>query len=108
MIRRPPRSTLFPYTTLFRSPALVTVLSEANQPRYMRVKGIVEAFDKPITTWGFADIDIDEKIVGLAGSPTKVKKSFTKGAKAAGELHEVDTKDAVQLILDKLKEKFVI
>src|SRR2546422_10491282 len=23
MIRRPPRSTLFPYTTLFRSPALV-------------------------------------------------------------------------------------
>src|SRR3712207_8443009 len=71
MIRRPPRSTLFPYTTLFRSPALVTVLSEANQPRYMRVKGIVEAFDKPITTWGFADIDIDEKIVGLAGSDRK-------------------------------------
>src|SRR3712207_6854140 len=27
MIRRPPRSTLFPYTTLFRSPALVALLS---------------------------------------------------------------------------------
>src|SRR3989449_3325759 len=26
MIRRPPRSTLFPYTTLFRSPALPEVL----------------------------------------------------------------------------------
>src|SRR2546426_5974672 len=26
MIRRPPRSTLFPYTTLFRSPTLRTVL----------------------------------------------------------------------------------
>src|SRR5258705_1382293 len=25
MIRRPPRSTLFPYTTLFRSPAVVDV-----------------------------------------------------------------------------------
>src|SRR5256885_6049079 len=25
MIRRPPRSTLFPYTTLFRSPSLVPV-----------------------------------------------------------------------------------
>src|SRR3712207_7611729 len=25
MIRRPPRSTLFPYTTLFRSPAIVPV-----------------------------------------------------------------------------------
>src|SRR3712207_7394698 len=30
MIRRPPRSTLFPYTTLFRSPQLVRVhLSQA-------------------------------------------------------------------------------
>src|SRR5438445_11306176 len=27
MIRRPPRSTLFPYTTLFRSPKTITVLS---------------------------------------------------------------------------------
>src|SRR2546422_6598843 len=26
MIRRPPRSTLFPYTTLFRSPATLAVL----------------------------------------------------------------------------------
>src|SRR2546421_8901010 len=29
MIRRPPRSTLFPYTTLFRSPALVPVAPRA-------------------------------------------------------------------------------
>src|SRR3712207_7796263 len=27
MIRRPPRSTLFPYTTLFRSPGLLQLLS---------------------------------------------------------------------------------
>src|SRR2546430_9119020 len=29
MIRRPPRSTLFPYTTLFRSPVTVFCLREA-------------------------------------------------------------------------------
>src|SRR5256885_6088128 len=29
MIRRPPRSTLFPYTTLFRSEGLVRVLADA-------------------------------------------------------------------------------
>src|SRR2546427_9130599 len=28
MIRRPPRSTLFPYTTLFRSPAILTVVPD--------------------------------------------------------------------------------
>src|SRR5436853_2230360 len=33
MIRRPPRSTLFPYTTLFRSPALRAVARRRGLPR---------------------------------------------------------------------------
>src|SRR3989442_9134743 len=32
MIRRPPRSTLFPYTTLFRSPYVEMLWCEASQP----------------------------------------------------------------------------
>src|SRR3712207_7886858 len=32
MIRRPPRSTLFPYTTLFRSGALFTRLNHLRRP----------------------------------------------------------------------------
>src|SRR3712207_8039257 len=32
MIRRPPRSTLFPYTTLFRSPGTVTGAPPASRP----------------------------------------------------------------------------
>src|SRR3712207_7674786 len=31
MIRRPPRSTLFPYTTLFRSPAMVAPCTHAGK-----------------------------------------------------------------------------
>src|SRR5260370_31056415 len=31
MIRRPPRSTLFPYTTLFRSPAFDAIAESANR-----------------------------------------------------------------------------
>lgn len=90
-------------------PALVTVLAEANEPRYMRVKGIVEAFDKEVETWTSEDITVDPTAIGLKGSPTKVKKSFTKGAKQAGKVFdELDTKEAVNLIMEKLKEKFVI
>src|SRR3712207_6891367 len=33
MIRRPPRSTLFPYTTLFRSQGLVEVAAERDDAR---------------------------------------------------------------------------
>src|SRR2546430_12173148 len=32
MIRRPPRSTLFPYTTLFRSPLMKEVFRELAEP----------------------------------------------------------------------------
>src|SRR3712207_8920727 len=40
MIRRPPRSTLFPYTTLFRSPARV-VLGPARADRLVRAEARV-------------------------------------------------------------------
>ena len=97
------------YLVNVQLPALITVLSEANQPRYMRVKGIVEAFDKPVETWNFDSITVNPAVIGLAGSPTKVKKSFTKGAKQAGKVFDdLDTKAAVNLIIEKLKEKFVI
>src|SRR5690348_17889546 len=36
MIRRPPRSTLFPYTTLFRSQRLRDVRQRARVPRHER------------------------------------------------------------------------
>jgi electron transfer flavoprotein beta subunit len=42
------------------------------------------------------------------GSPTRVAKSFTRGAKSAGQLHEVEPHEAVEIIVNKLKEKFII
>src|SRR5256886_14388402 len=41
MIRRPPRSTLFPYTTLFRSPEASEKLPLSNK-NFMRVVGLIE------------------------------------------------------------------
>src|SRR3712207_4745344 len=45
MIRRPPRSTLFPYTTLFRSGHVNTALTNLGLTRSHRV--VVERFDDP-------------------------------------------------------------
>lgn len=90
------------------SPCLVTVLSSANKPRYMTIKGIMESFEKNIEIWGADKIDIDEGKLGLKGSPTKVKKAFTKGVKASGEVYQVDTEEAIGIIISKLKEKFII
>src|SRR5256885_16650032 len=42
MIRRPPRSTLFPYTTLFRSPTIGAGASTpAFSPLYQQIKGLI-------------------------------------------------------------------
>ncbi len=92
-----------------KMPCLITTLSEMNTPRYMSVAGVFDAFrEKEIIKWSLADIEIDTANIGLKGSPTKVKKSFTKGAKSAGKVYEIEPKEAAQLIVQKLKEKFII
>ena len=90
------------------APCVLTVLSSANKARYMSVRGIVEAFDKPIETWGFDNITVDESKIGLNGSPTRVAKSFGKALKAAGQVYEVEPTEAVDIIINKLKEKYII
>src|SRR2546422_7312485 len=49
MIRRPPRSTLFPYTTLFRSrPRRERVLKDAGAPPSFRTDPTAEAGLQPV------------------------------------------------------------
>ncbi|GAA0182156.1 electron transfer flavoprotein subunit beta/FixA family protein [Clostridium sediminicola] len=92
-----------------KMPCLITTLSENTKPRYMTVEGIFDAFrQKEIIRWSLEDIDVDPTTIGLKGSPTKVKKSFTKGAKMAGKVYDVDAKEAAKIVVDKLKEKYYI
>lgn len=90
-------------------PCVLTILASGYEPRYMNVRGIMETYDRPITMWSSENITVDEQYIGLKGSPTRVGKSFTKGAKAKGVLHENLTADeAADIIVEKLKEKFII
>src|SRR3712207_8250393 len=49
MIRRPPRSTLFPYTTLFRSPPLRLrpLQGRRELPRHLRALGVGRRAGRP-------------------------------------------------------------
>ena len=89
-------------------PALVTALSSLNNPRYMSVGGVVDAYDAEIKVITYEDIKdlVTIENIGLKGSPTRVKKSFTKTAKAQGTLHDVSEDDAVEIIINKLKASF--
>ena len=91
-----------------QTPCLLTVLSSAVAPRYMSVRGILETYGRDVDVWGFEQIDVAEEKLGLGGSPTRVMKSFGKSAKAAGELHEVTPEEGAEIILAKLREKYII
>ena len=90
------------------SPVLLTAIKELNEPRYMNVKNIFETFKKEVKIWSADDIDVDKALLGLSGSPTKVKKSWPKEAKGQGEVVNKPAKEAAAFAVSKLKEKHFI
>ncbi|ERI94141.1 electron transfer flavoprotein [Clostridiales bacterium oral taxon 876 str. F0540] len=91
-----------------KTPVLLTAIKELNVPRYMNVRYIYEAFKKEIKIWNSNDIDIEKSLLGLSGSPTKVRKSMTKEVKGKGELVNKSPKEAAEYAAAKLKEKHFI
>lgn len=94
-----------------KTPCLLTALSELNAPRYMSVGGIVDAYEKSVTVWGFDDLknDLNPDWIGLKGSPTNVFQSFGKQPKKAGTLLTgLSADEAVAAIMDKLIERHII
>lgn len=92
-----------------KMPCLITALSELNEPRYMTPGGIFDAYrEKDVKVWTRPDLKVDDSNIGLKGSPTRVKKSFTKAPKAAGTVVTLDPKESAEYMVEKLKEKFII
>ena len=94
-----------------KTPCLLTAIAELATPRYMSVRGIVEAYEKEIKIIGFEDLkdDLELDMIGLKGSPTNVYKSFTKEVKGAGTiLKDVSAEQAVAAIIEKLDAKHII
>ena len=74
------------------TPCLITCIKELNNPRYMSVSGVFEAYSKPLTTFDYEALKddplIDATTIGLKGSPTNIFKSFTPPQKGAGVMLE--------------------
>ena len=91
-------------------PCLLTAIQELAEPRYMHAGGIIDAYAKEITVWGFEDLKdvINPDHIGLNGSPTKVVTSFGKMPKGAGTKLEVTPDEAVEAIIAKMEERHII
>ena len=59
-------------------PCLISTIRTMNEPRLMNAFDIWDKYDKNIDIITCDDLDIDHKDIGLKGSPTRVKKTYTK------------------------------
>lgn len=91
-----------------KMPCLLTAVKELNEPRYMNMTDIFACFSKEIKKMTADDLDVDKSELGLSGSPTKVKKSFTRGPKEKGEVINLPAHEAASYVANKLKEKHLI
>ncbi|OOB78771.1 MAG: electron transfer flavoprotein subunit beta [Epulopiscium sp. Nuni2H_MBin003] len=91
-----------------KTPCAITALSECTEPRYMSVSKVIDAFDKEIKTITFADLDLKPEEIGLKGSPTRVKKSMTKGMIAKEPPMDVPPAEAATVIAEYLHKNHII
>ena len=94
------------------TPCLLTCIKELNNPRYMSVSGIFEAYGKPLTTYDYEALKddplIDATTIGLKGSPTNIFKSFTPPQKGAGMMLEGADKATCEKLAGILAAKHII
>ena len=99
-------------TIKVKTPCLITCIKELNDPRYMSVGGIVEAYSKPYEVYDFNTLKddplIDLDTIGLKGSPTNIFKSFTPPQKGAGMMLEGADKATCEKLAGILAAKHII
>ena len=99
-------------TIKVKTPCLITCIKELNNPRYMSVGGVFEAYSKPMTTYDYEALKddplIDATTIGLKGSPTNIFKSFTPPQKGAGMMLEGADKATCEKLADILAKKHII
>lgn len=90
-------------------PVLLTVTDSINQPEYTNVVEIAKSFNKPLTTWHAADLNLEEKRVGQAGSPTIVRSisSPEKKTKVGHKLSN-DPVEAARELVDALRKQNIL
>jgi electron transfer flavoprotein alpha/beta subunit len=90
-------------------PALLTCLKEVNLPRIPTLKGCMAAYrDKPYEVWTAAQVEAPLEQIGLKGSPTQVRRTFTPQPRGEGTILTGDPAACVTTLVGTLREKGLI
>jgi electron transfer flavoprotein beta subunit len=86
-------------------PAVMTVVKEADSPRYAPLSGAIRAAKAQIAVFDEKSIEADPSAIGLKGSPTKVVTIFPPPIKGGGEKIVASGTDAAKAIVSFLERK---
>ena len=88
-----------------KMPCVITVTKPGFDPRYPSIKSKLAAAKAQIPTLTAEDLPADRARIGLKGSPTKVKKSFTPPRKQGGvRIQEESAEAAARKLFAVLSE----
>jgi electron transfer flavoprotein beta subunit len=91
-----------------KMPCVLTAIKELNEPRYMTIAQIEEAYKKEIKIWNENDINLAPSDCGLNASPTQVFRSFTPPPKGKGEMLTGTVPEMAAALIQKLREKHAL
>ena len=90
-------------------PALLTITKEANVPRYPHAGAIMTAYrERQVARWGVKEIDADPEKLGLKGSPTQVRRSFSPPPKEPGQVLKGAPSEAARDLVAMLRSKNIV
>jgi electron transfer flavoprotein beta subunit len=84
-------------------PVLFSVSREVNKPRYTTIKGVIRARQKPINIFTVRDLELDNKYIGLKGSPTQPGEIYIPSIGRNGEKLKGDPRKIAIQILDRIR-----
>lgn len=85
------------------APALLAVTRAINKPRFTTIMGVMKAKKKPLTVWGREDLELDDRCIGLKGSPTQPGEIFAPEIGRKGVVLEGAPEEIVAQLIAKFR-----
>jgi electron transfer flavoprotein beta subunit len=89
-------------------PALFSIQTGINEPRYVSIMGIRKAMQKEIKVMGLADTGLTESDVGPAGSWVKIEKLYVPPVEKQAEFLKGSPEEVAGKLADILKSRGLI
>lgn len=94
-----------------KMPAVITANRDINEVRYESLPDLIKAARYKAIVWGKNDLNLEEKRLGLSGSPTMVRDIFAPEEKHGGEkiyFDENKADETIDYLINKLVPSVII